>query len=197
MFIMKTKLLLATVALFTTFSLSAQEAKYEFKSAIIKKSMEMWGQKIEAVQYFDDYGKMESVSMTMQIQGTNTRMRTITVGDVITVLNLENKTGNRVTMSDNQVNFLKLTQEVKDKYKVKELGEETIAGKPCKKYSMEMSQMGQDVSITTWIWKGIALKTISEAGGMTIIDLATDIKENVAVDAENFSIPSDFSIQDM
>ena len=194
---MKTKLLFATIALFTTFALSAQEAKYELKSAIIKKSMEMWGQKMEATQYFDDYGKAESVTLTMEMQGTTTRMRTITKGDIITVLNLDNKTGNRITMPDKQVNFLNLTQEMKDKYKVKELGEETIAGKPCKKYSMEMNQMGQDVSITAWIWKGFALKSVTEAGGMTVVDLTTDIQENVAVDAENFAIPSDFTIQDM
>jgi len=194
---MKEKLLFATVALFTVFTLSAQEAKYELKSAIIKKSMEMFGQKMDATLYFDDYGKMESVSMTMEMQGTSMRMRTITKGDVITVLNLDNKTGNKITLPESSINFLKLTQEAKDKYKVKELGDETIAGKPCKKYSMEMSQMGQDVSVTTWIWKGIALKTISEAAGMSITETATDIKENVAVDAENFAIPSDFSIQEM
>ena len=194
---MKEKLLFATVALFTVFTLSAQEAKYELKSAIIKKSMEMFGQKMDATLYFDDYGKMESVSMTMEMQGTSMRMRTITKGDVITVLNLDNKTGNKITLPESSINFLKLTQEAKDKYKVKELGDETIAGKPCKKYSMEMSQMGQDVSVTTWIWKGIALKTISEAAGMSITETATDIKENVAVDVENFAIPSDFSIQEM
>ena len=192
---MKTKLLFTAIALFTAFSLTAQDAKYELKSAFIKKTMEMWGQKIEALQYFDDNGKIESVSFTMNMQGADVRMRTITKGDVITVINLDNKTGN--TMPDKPVNYLNLTQDVKDKYKIKELGEETIIGKPCKKYSLEMSQMGMDVSVTTWVWKGISLKTISNTSNMAMIEEATEIQENVAVDAANFAIPDDFNITEM
>ena len=194
---MKTKLFFTAITLFIAFSLSAQEAKYELKSAAIKKTMEMWGQKFEGTQYFDDYGKNESVTFSMQMQGINATMRTVTKGTTFTTLNLDNKTGFRATMPDSQINYLKLTQEVKDKYKIKELGEETIIGKPCKKYSAEMSQMGQNVSITVWIWKGIALKTLTTTNNMAMAEEATEIQENVAVDAANFAIPDDFNITDM
>ena len=194
---MKTKLFFTAIVLFTAFSLSAQEAKYEIKSAVIKKTMEMWGQKVEAVQYFDDYGKNESVSLNMQVQGVSTNMRTIIKGDIITILNLDNKTGFRSTMPEVPINYLNLTQELRDKYKIKELGEETIIGKPCKKYSSEMNQMNQNVSVTTWVWKGIALKTISTTNNMAMAEEATEIQENAAVDAANFNTPDDFNITEM
>ena len=194
---MKTKSSLAVLLLLTSFALSAQEAKYEIKSGIIKKTMEMWGQKMEGALYFDDYGKIESTTFTMSMQGTNTQMRTINKDGAVTVINLENKTGNRFVLPEKPVNFLNLTQEIKDKHKVKELGEEDILGKSCKKYSMETSQMGQTVSSTVWIWKGIALKTVSSVNGMDISDTATDIRENAAVAADIFTVPGDVSIQEM
>jgi len=214
---MKTKIIIAIITLFSAFSLSAQEVKYELKSAVIKKTMEMWGQKFEGIQYFDDYGKNESVSFNMQVQGVNTNMSSLLKGDILTILNLDNKTGFRSSMPDVQINYLNLTQEVRDKFKIKELAEETIIGKPCKKYSAkikelaeetiigkpckkysaEMSRMGQEVSVTTWVWKGIALKTISETNNMAMVEEATDIQENAAVDASNFIIPDDFTITDM
>jgi len=194
---MKTKLLFTAVALFTVFALTAQEAKYELKSAIIKKTMEMFGQKMESIQYFDDYGKVEAVHLAMEMQGTKMNLRTISKGEVVTVLNLDNKTGNKVTLPEKPINFLNLTQEVIDRYKVKELGNETIAGKSCKKYSAEVSQMGQEVSATYWIWKGISLKTISSTNNMSMTEEATEIQENVAVDAANFAIPDDFNITEM
>ena len=194
---MKTKLFYTTIALFVVFSLSAQEAKYELKSAVIKKTMEMMGQKFEGTQCFDDYGKNESVTFSMQMQGANTTMRTVIKGTVFTTLNMDNKTGFRATMPEAPINYLNLTPEIRDKYKVKELGEETIIGKPCKKYSAQMSQMGQDVSVTTWVWKGIALKTISSTNNMAMAEEATEIQENAAIDAANFAIPDDFNITDM
>ena len=194
---MKTKIIIAIITLFSAFSLSAQEVKYELKSAVIKKTMEMWGQKFEGIQYFDDYGKNESVSFNMQVQGVNTNMSSLLKGDILTILNLDNKTGFRSSMPDVQINYLNLTQEVRDKFKIKELAEETIIGKPCKKYSAKMSRMGQEVSVTTWVWKGIALKTISETNNMAMVEEATDIQENAAVDASNFIIPDDFTITDM
>ena len=195
---MKTKLLFAVVALFAVSALSAQEARYELKSGIIKRTMEMFGQKYETTQYFDDNGKVEASLFSMDVQGTTTRMHTITKGDVSTMINLDNKTGRKMTMPFKPINFLNTTQEMKDQYKLKELeGEETIAGKPCKKYSMEIEMMGQSVSVTSWVWKGMALKSVSSVGGMTITDEATEIKENVAVDAANFVVPADVTIEEM
>ena len=194
---MKTKLLFATLLL-SVFTLSAQEAKYEIKSAIITKSVEMMGQKIDGIQYIDDYGVKESMIIKMPMQGVPgsfLRMQTINKGDTVITANLELKTGNKIALPEKPVNYLKITEEVKEKYKMKELGQEDIAGKPCKKYSLEVSQAGQQVSVTTWVWKGIVLKSVTSVSGMTMTEEATDVQENVKIDAENLTIPKDVTIQ--
>ena len=66
---MELKMLFTSVLLCATFVAIAQEARCEIKSAVIKKTVEMMGQKIEGVQYIDDYGKKESATMNMPMQG--------------------------------------------------------------------------------------------------------------------------------
>ena len=195
---MKMKLLFATLPLLWAVALSAQEAKYEIRSAVITKAVEMMGQKMEGVQYIDDYGKKESVQIKMSMPGTpDLQIRTITKGDTMISVNLTNKTGNKMVLPEKPVNYLKLTPEIKEKYKLEELGQEEVIGKPCNKYSLEVSQMGQTVSITAWIWKGIALKSITNGGGMTMSETATEIKEGATIDAEVFSVPADITVQEM
>ena len=189
---MKSKMLLTSVLLCTTLTAIAQEARYEIKSAVIKKTVEMMGQKIEGVQYIDDYGKKESATMNMPMQGVPgmfLRMRTVNMGDTVYTVNMELKTGNKVVLPEKPVNYLNLTPEVKDKYNIKELGQEDVAGKLCDKYSLEVTQMGQRVSTTIWVWKGISLKSVLSASGVSMTEMATDIQENVAVDAGHFTIP--------
>lgn len=58
---MKVKCLLAVLLLSATATAFAQEAKYGIKSAILKKEAVTMGQKVQGVQYFDDYGRKEAV----------------------------------------------------------------------------------------------------------------------------------------
>ena len=193
---MKAKLLFTALSLFAVIGLSAQDAKYEIKSAIIKKSVEMFGQKTESTTFFDDYGKLEARLSDWVWEGSTTHMRTITTDENMTMINLDNKTAFIIKHENKPVNFLKLTKEITDKHKIKELGTENIAGKPCKKYSMEATQMGQTVSATVWIWKGITLKTTSSFNDMTMTETATEITENATVDPALFKVPQDVKIQD-
>ena len=194
---MKTKLLFATLLL-SVFTLSAQEAKYEIKSAIITKSMEMMGQKIDGVQYIDDFGVKESIMFKMPMQGVESmymRLRSITKGDTVITANLDLKTGNKIVLPEKPVNYLKLTDEVREKYKIKEHGKEEVAGKLCNKYSLVISQMGQQALNTAWVWKGIILKSVISVSGMSMTEEVIDIQENVKIDSENFTIPNDIIIQ--
>ena len=193
---MKTKLLFAVVALFAVSALSAQEARYEIKSGIIKRTIEWGDRQSESVQYFDDYGKIESFSSSFQRDGETSNMLRIVQGKTTTSLFMERKSGSKFTREDEPINYLNLTQAVKDKYKVKEIGDETIAGKPCKKYSIVRIIRDQESPATVWVWKGIVLKTTSTFGEYSSIDIATDIQENVAVDKKYFTIPGDFDIQE-
>ena len=65
---------------------------------------------------------------------------------------------------------------------------ETVAGKECTTYTVEVSQMGQTVKTTVSVWNGIAMKTVADAGGFSMSQKVTEVKE-APVDAAIFEIP--------
>jgi len=194
-----TKTIIAFLFAATAFTLSAQEAKYEIKSAIIKKETVAMGQTIESTCYFDDFGKKESAEITLKngiAQGVDKHIRTLMDSASIVNIDLDLKVGNRMALPDKPINYLQLTPEIKDKYKIKDTGEEDIIGKSCRKYSLEMTQMGQTLQIKTWIWKGIVLKSETSGNGMVFAtETATEILENISVPEEKFKAPEGAIIQ--
>ena len=184
-------LLMAAVGMIT-----AQEAKYEIKSGIVKKVSNVMGQKVESILYFDDYGKMEAVETTVNVAGTEKNMRTLDEGNSIASIDLDAKTVQRMEKPDKLDNFLTLTDEQKEKYKYQELGEETFLDRPCKKVSLELTKMGQTFQGTLWLWKGIPLKTETQVGGMTVVEEAVEVQENVEVLAEKFTVPEGFTVSE-
>ncbi|RRD60008.1 hypothetical protein [Tannerella forsythia] len=184
-------LLIAAVGMIT-----AQEAKYEIKSGIVKKVSNVMGQKVESILYFDDYGKMEAVETTVNVAGTEKNMRTLDEGNSIASIDLDAKTVQRMEKPDKLNNFLTLTDEQKEKYKYQELGEETFLDRPCKKISLELTEMGQTFQATLWLWRGIPLKTETQVGGMTVVEEAVEVQENVEVPAEKFTVPEGFTVSE-
>ena len=198
---MKIKSLFVTLSLFLTVTLSAQETRYEIKSATIKNTIEAMGQKFSATIHFDDYGKKESATIVMVIQGMadTIRLHNIKIGDTTITMDLGKKIGKMelIKADDKQINFLNITPEATEKHKLKEIGEEDILGKNCKKYSYETMIDGQTSSTTSWIWKGISLKSVSSINGMEMSYITTEIQEDATIDPEMFIVPADVNIQNM
>lgn len=196
---MKAKTLFVALLLAVTTLLSAQEGKFGIKSAIITKEMVAMGQKVECTWYVDDYGKKESLELTMKtggVAGVEKHIRTITDGaaSVITV-DLDMKTAMRMKLPQQPINYLKLTPDVIKKYKIKEVGEETIAGKICKKYTLEITQMGQTLQMSVWVWKGMALKSETASNKMVVmVETAKEINESTTVPADKFVVPEGIKI---
>lgn len=190
---MKSRMLFAVLLVLTTTLLSAQEAKYGIKSAIIKKDMVAMGQKVECAWYVEDYGKKEAVEIAMKtggVAGIEKHIRTISEGAFVINIDLDMKTAMRMNLPQKPINYLQLTPDVIEKFKIKETGEEEIAGKPCKKYALEITQMGQTVQMSVWIWKGLALKSETASNGMVVmVETATQIDESSAVPADKFVMP--------
>ena len=179
---MKVKCLLAVLLLSATATAFAQEAKYGIKSAILKKEAVTMGQKVQGVQYFDDYGRKEASELTMKVGGVanvEKHIRTIADGDKI-----------KATLPVKPVNYLNLTDEVRELHKIKEVGTEEILGRKCTKYTLEVVYGGQTTYSTVWIWKGIPLKNETSSNGMVIVtEQATEIQENAEVPAMKFLVP--------
>ncbi|WP_293709422.1 hypothetical protein [uncultured Parabacteroides sp.] len=195
---MNVKMLLPVLLLFVTTVLKAQEAKYELKSAIIKKETIAMGQKLESTWYMDDYGKKESSETVMKVggvAGVEKHLLTIMDGNFVINVDLDMKTASRMKMPQEPVNYLNLSPEIIEKFKVKENGEEEVAGKLCKKYSLEITQMGQTAEVSTWVWKGLVLKSEMGANGMVVMkEEVVEIEENPAVPADKFVVPEGITV---
>jgi len=195
------KTLLAGLLLLTTAAMPAFGGnKYAVKSAIIKKEMSVMGQSITNIFYIDNFGAKEAIETTMKngiAAGVDKHIRRIYDGSSVVNIDLDLNTATQTALPDElQVNYLQLTPEVKEKYKLKETGQENVAGKPCTTYSMEMTQMGVTAYVKAWVWKGIPLKTETSAAGMVLTsEKVIDIQENAVVPADKFIVPKGVSIQ--
>ncbi|GHT88494.1 hypothetical protein FACS189474_3830 [Bacteroidia bacterium] len=177
-----------------TVTLSAQEAKYEFKSAIIKVTGVFMGQTSENVIYIDDFGRKESTEITMKIGYEEKHIRTIMDGNSTISIDLDKGTATTVNLPDKPINYLQLTPKIKEKYKITELGKEDVIGKICTKYSLEMPQMGMTLQMTVWIWEGLTLKAEIGSNGMILTTVtATEIQENTTIPEDKFKVPENIA----
>lgn len=186
---MKKFFLFAALLLSAAWLANAQDAKrYEIKSGIITMESDMGATTI----YFDNYGAVEAQKMKMSMFGADTEMTILSKDGKTFMINAAEKQVQEMPaggMGGATINFLKLDDKTKADYKIKEEGKEKILGRDCTKYSMEVSQMGQTVKQTVWVWKGIALKTSTDAGQFQFGNTATKIEENAAIPAGTFDVP--------
>lgn len=167
--------------------------------------------------YFDDYGaKRATVS---KMGGRTTRTVTDKDGATVTI-NEEEKTATKIPAFGNgrgggfgggfgsfgmggggsaPVNFNALDSKTIKKNKIKELGQEEVAGKLCTIYSVRVLMMQQYVTNKYWVYKGIVLKS-ETAGFMSdnpITTTVTELQENAEIPAGIFDVPADITVREM
>ena len=170
--------------------------------------------------YFDDYGKKTA---RISVYGENIT-RTISVGDSTYTINEKENTatvmpifggarngrgggmggfGGGFGMGGAQIgqlgeiDWLNLDKKTIRRNKIKELGEEQVAGVTCKKYSMSPSnQMGFTQNITVCVYEGIPLSTVTESDWNTTSQTAMNfIAEDV--DPAFFELPKGCKVSEM
>ncbi|MBQ6254439.1 MAG: hypothetical protein IJK05_07310 [Bacteroidales bacterium] len=193
---MKTRLILASLLTLATFSLFAQEEKepvkkYGFKSAIIKLSSDVMGQAVESTVYIDDYGAKECQKVKVSIPGMgDIETATIAKDGKAWSVNYTMKQVQEVDMSaSDKLNFLELTDEIRKKYNIQEAGVEKVLDLECQVYTLENEAQGVKAKIKGWIYKGMTLKSETEAAGMTITVTPVEFKENAVVLPQVFDVP--------
>ncbi|MBK7038339.1 MAG: hypothetical protein IPH42_18930 [Bacteroidetes bacterium] len=105
---------------------------------------------ITTVVYFDDYGEKElnRTSSKMSIMGQNIQnVNNNLLKDGWSYTWEDGKTtGNKMHLKDvmdpSEMNFDKMSEEMKKEFGVKKVGTETIMGKKCDKYEMNKDGMG-------------------------------------------------------
>ena len=190
------KILIIAVMCLMCMSAKAQVNMYEVKSGIVTMEMDMMGRKIVQEIYFDDYGAKQAT--IMEFQGK--KMRAIDVKGENVMIDDENKTATKMPalgMTNEKINFLDKSEKNIRKNKIKELGTEIVAGKECTKYSVAVFVMGQVLKQTVWVYKGITLKSSISTDFGEMVQIATNLVEDVEIPAETFEMPEGIKIQQM
>jgi hypothetical protein len=140
---------------------------------------------VKQTLYFDNYGAIEVFTTEMDMGTVKTKVTQIRKEGYQYSFAEGQKTGKKTKWITNDINYSKLDPELLKRYKLKDLGTETILGKKCRKYSMETG----NTPATVWIWGNIMVKTYTRMGNSDMIIEATKIEE-APVDAVVFEIPS-------
>ena len=195
-------MIMAVVLITTAFG---QEKRYGIESAIVTKKTVMKAQGMEqtmsSVQYFADFGRKESVELTMNMQGQSFTVITMMKDGYVYSANMAVKQGTKINMADmdniQAVNFLNLTDDVKKKYQIQANGMQQVAGKNCNRYELSFTTQGQNVKGTVWVWQGIPLKSTINAGGNQVEEEATEIQEGAVIANEKFELPAGVTFTEM
>ncbi len=171
--------------------------------------------------YFDDYGRKTA---RVNVYGDEIT-RTISLGDSTYTINEKENTatvmpifgggrngrgggmggfgggfgmGGAQIGQIGQIDWLNLDKKTIRRNKIKELGEEQVAGVTCKKYSMSPSnQMGFTQNITVCVYEGIPLSTVTESDWATTSQTAVGFLPNDDVPAEMFTLPEGCKVSEM
>lgn len=164
--------------------------RYGIKSGVIFYDAPM-GAKQEL--YFDDHGAKE-VSITSIDLGI-AKTKTIEIrkdGFSYTYEEGKNEGTKKAWYIPANTDFSKADPKTLERYKVKDLGTETIAGKECKKFSAEFGSS----PIVSWTWNNILIKSTTKMGGADFVIEATKIQDG-SVDSKIFELPAGVTFKEM
>lgn len=166
-----------------------QSKRYEIKSGTIVYNGPMG---VVQTLYFDNYGAMEVFTTELEMAGITSKDVQIRRDGYQYSYKAGEPTGTKTKWYTNDMHFSKMDIDAMKRYKVKKLGNETIAGKKCEKYSAEFGGS----PMTTWVWNNIMIKSITEFGNSEMIIEATKIEEG-AVDGKLFEVPGNITFKEV
>lgn len=194
---MKKLLIIAAIFAFCI-GAAAQEQRYTIKSGIVTMEMDMMGQTVVQQIYFDDYGAKQATLSEMR----GRKMRSIEVDGKNVMIDDAEKTAVRMPAmgpqaNNSTINFNNLDEKTIKKNRIKEVGQEEVAGKMCTVYTYKVMMMGQAMTVKAWVYNGITLKTSSNTDFGTMEMTATKIEEDVEIDPALFAVPEGVEIKEM
>ena len=177
-------------------------ARYGVKSAIIKKTspfIMFMGAVREITVYIDDYGAKEAVEVNMDAEQMPQHTLAIReAGGKTIVIDLDEKTASRIQENEPR-DYRHLTPEEIKRFKITEVGTETVAGKPCKVFRMDLSEEGYDLIATRYVWEGIVLAQEFSSEMMLGLNTGEEVQSielNVPIPPEKFEIPKGIKIKE-
>lgn len=173
------------------------QRRYETKSAVIEFAITGDIQGSETA-YIDDFGGKEvrfskyMLNLTGHDQEQDRVM--LREGDILTNVDLIRMKSLRIDLTKEMTPGLNIhltgkemadyTPEGLKKMRAVYVGEESVAGKTCKRYDLPF------LDAKLWVYKNIALRYKSNTKGFIVEYLATAIKEGIDIPADKFVVPA-------
>ncbi len=175
----------------TETGLKTGKGKYVMKSGMVEYKTQVMGMEATQTMYFEDYGAKETQDVAMEMMGMKINTITVMKDGFSYNYDPDKKTGTKTSLTGrtDNIDFENLTEEIQKEMKIEKIGTEKFLDKTCTKYSINNEKLNMKGSYL--VWKGIALKTNVDMGGMKILLEATKITENADIPAEKFEIPAD------
>jgi hypothetical protein len=174
----------------TAVSSAGTTAPAATKRYLIKSGCVVYKSIMGAVQtlYWDNYGAEEAMITEIDLGIAKSKSTQIRKEGFQYSFDDKQPKGTKTAWYTNDVDYSHIDPEMAERYKLKDLGSETIAGKECKKYSIEMGS----TPMTTWIWNNIMIKTVTKMGNSDMIIEATSINDS-PVDPKVFEVPANIT----
>ena len=178
------------------------DARYPFKSAIIKREVEGVKKKII---YIDDYGAREAREESMQEDDGRYNYHVLNIripnSEMAFRIDLLEKTALLVTIEEYESNVPPIIIGTEDLEDCREDATDTVAGKLCKVYrtnSLEDHPIDERKEDALWVWNGILMKTIiPDEECYCIHGFSTEsIELNVPIPPEKFEVPKGIKIEE-
>lgn len=168
------------------------KGKYAIKSGIVEYKTSMMGMDMKQTLTFDDYGAKEATDVEMDMMGVKIHTVTITKDGFIYTLDMEKKTGTKISGKSPDIDFENLSQDMVKDMNLKKEGTEEYLGKTCEKMSIDYTKM--KMKGTFLVYKGVALKSETDMGTTKINLVGEKFIENPEIPAQKFEVPADIKI---
>lgn len=151
---------------------------------------------------FDDYGKKTRTEMNSAVsfggKSMNTSTNSLMIDGYVYSWQSGAKTGTKFKLDEsrfdpNNLDFSKMTEEMRKKMNFKEEGTESVKGKECKVASFTTEQMQGKV----WMWKQIPMKMEMSIVGKTVTSTLKHLEEDPGLAANIFDVPADIEFREM
>ena len=153
----------------------------------------------EGMVYIADYGKKEAHYTKLKTSAfgfsTETNELELNLGDVYYTIDLNEKTGTKLVMTDDLglskkeiKEYEELGKEMMEEMGFEKTGEGTILGKKC--------DIWEGMGTKTWIWKNISLKMEMNMMGKMTVE-ATKIDLRASIPASKFKVPDGIRFEEI
>lgn len=172
--------------------LSGNAKVFNIKSGYIKYKNIAMGMEMSREFWFDDYGALQYEENFMEMMGIKTGGYGLVKDGYRYTWNIDNTSGAKMKfLTSRYTEFEDIAKEDIERYKMKDHGTEVVAGKKCRKVSVD-----EPVSAMTWTWEGLPIKTVTKMGDKEVLMEAIEVKEG-DVPAAKFEVPSNITFTEM